>query len=140
MRQFDLVVASHGGLAAALLDAAAMICGPAAQATAVGLDPSDSPEAYRDRLMAAVNPDRPTLILIDLFGGTPQNVAIAATRSGDVRCIAGANLGLVIEALTADEPLGDALVERLLVSARESIVDLAARMAARTLSAAAEGK
>lgn len=131
MRQFDLVVASHGGLAAALLDAAAMICGAAEHATAVGLDPTDSPEAYRDRVVAALAPGRPTLILTDLYGGTPQNVAIAATRSADVRCIAGANLGLVIEALTADEPLGDALVARLVASARESIADLAALMAAR---------
>jgi D-glucosaminate-specific PTS system IIA component len=131
VRQFDLVVASHGGLAAALLDAAAMICGPAEGATAVGLDPSDSPEAYRDRLVAAVAPGRPTLILTDLYGGTPQNVAIVAARSAEVRLISGANLGLLIEALTADEPLGDALVERLVASARDSIVDLAAQMAAR---------
>ncbi|MDH4334819.1 MAG: hypothetical protein OEW24_06110, partial [Chloroflexota bacterium] len=67
----------------------------------------------------------------DLFGGTPQNVAIAATRAHKVRCISGANLGLVIEALTAGDPLDDALVERLVEAARESIVDIAARMAAR---------
>ena len=132
MRQFDVVVASHGGLATALLEAAAMISGQADHATAVGLDPTDSPETYRERLLATITPGRPTLILTDLFGGTPQNVAIAATRSQPVRCISGANLGLVIEALAADEPLGDALVERLVAAARESIVDIAARMAART--------
>lgn len=131
MRQFDVVIASHGGLGTALLEAAAMITGPADHATAIGLDPTDSPETYRERLLAAVAPGRPTLILTDLFGGTPQNVAIAATRSQPVRCISGANLGLVIEALTADEPLGDALVERLVAAARESIVDIAARMASR---------
>lgn len=131
MRQFDVVVASHGGLGTALLEAAAMITGPVEHATAVGLDPADSPETYRERLLAAVAPGRPTLILTDLFGGTPQNVAIAATRSQPVRCISGANLGVVIEALTADEPLGDALVERLVAAARESIVDIAARMASR---------
>ena len=127
-----MVVASHGGLATALLEAAAMISGPADHATAVGLDPTDSPETYRERLLATITQGRPTLILTDLFGGTPQNVAIAATRSQPVRCISGANLGLVIEALAADEPLGDALVERLVEAARESIVDIAARMAART--------
>ncbi len=126
-----MVIASHGGLGTALLEAAAMITGPADHATAIGLDPTDSPETYRERLLAAVAPGRPTLILTDLFGGTPQNVAIAATRSQPVRCISGANLGLVIEALTADEPLGDALVERLVAAARESIVDIAARMASR---------
>ncbi len=127
-----MVVASHGGLAAALLEAAAMIAGPTEHATAVGLDPSDSPETYRERLLAAVLPGRPTLILTDLFGGTPQNVAIAATRAQQARCISGANLGLVIEALTATEPLDDALVERLVEAARESIVDITARMTART--------
>lgn len=131
MRQFDLLVASHGGLAAALLDAAAMICGPAERATAVGLDPTDTPEAYRDRLLAAITPGRPTLILTDLYGGTPQNVAVATARSAELRLISGVNLGLLIEALTADEPLGDALVERLVASARDSIVDLAALLAAR---------
>lgn len=109
-----------------------MIAGPAEHATAVGLDPSDSPETYRERLLAAMVPERPTLILTDLFGGTPQNVAIAATRAHPARCISGANLGLVIEALTAVEPLDDALIERLLEAARESIVDITARLAART--------
>ena len=57
-----MVVASHGGLATALLEAAAMISGPADHATAVGLDPTDSPETYRERLLATITPGRPTLL------------------------------------------------------------------------------
>jgi len=128
VRQFDVVVASHGGLAGAMLEAAGMICGAQDGARAVDLRSEDSPESFAERLAAAVDPTRDTLILTDLFGGTPNNVAAAYSRDGAVRCISGANLGLLIEALTAAEPLGDALVERLVNAGRESVVDVSSRL------------
>jgi D-glucosaminate PTS system EIIA component len=133
VRPFDVVIAAHGPLAAAFLDAAEMICGAFEAAKTVGLQPDDTPEAFLERLTAAVDPERPTLVLTDLFGGTPHNVAcILHRRSATVRCIAGANLGLVIEALTATDPLDDALVERLVASAQEAVVDVSSRLTTRT--------
>lgn len=133
MRPFDVVIAAHGPLAAALLEAAQMICGAFEAATTVALQPDDTPEAFSERLQGVVDPGRPTLVLTDLYGGTPHNVScVLHRRSTNVRCVAGANLGLVIEALTATDPLDDALVERLVASAREAVVDISSKLAART--------
>lgn len=134
MRPFDVLIASHGPLAAALVDAAAMICGATPRVTAIGLAPDDSPETFLERVERAIDARRPTLILTDLYGGTPHNVlcTLARRRADQVHLIAGTNLGLVIEAVTSgDEPLDDALVERLTTLAREAVVDVSTRLAAR---------
>lgn len=128
-----MIIASHGPLAGAMLEAAEMICGTTQGVTTVSLHADDSPETFGDRLRDALTPGQPTLILTDLTGGTPHNVACAVIGHGNEhwRCIGGANLGLVIEAITSTEPLDDALVERLTHSTRDSIVDMTNRLAAR---------
>lgn len=128
MRPFDVLVVSHGGLADAMVAAAFMICGETDGVHALGLDPTDSPESFAERLDVALDRERPTLILSDLFGGTPHNVACAAARRSDVRCIAGTNLGLLIEAITASDELDDRLVDRLVPLAREGVVDVTGRL------------
>ena len=128
MRPFDVIVVSHGNLAEAMVDSACMICGDAETVRTVGLHPVESPESFTERLLAAISPNRPTLILSDLYGGTPHNVAMAtARRSEAIRCVSGVNLGLLLEAITADETLDDALVERLVALAREGVTELTSR-------------
>jgi mannose/fructose-specific phosphotransferase system component IIA len=108
-----------------------MICGEQSEVTAIGLQPDESPEAFGARLEAAINAHRRTLVLTDLYGGTPHNVACAlARRNQAIRCVAGVNLGLLIEAITRDGVLDDALVEQLVASARDAVVDVSARLAA----------
>lgn len=133
MRPFDVLVVSHGNLAEAMVASACMICGEADGVGWIGLEPSDSPDSFAERLHAALSPQRPTLILSDLFGGTPNNVVMTAARRHDsVRCISGVNLGLLLEAITADEVLDDALVERLITLAREGVMDLTSRAGSRS--------
>lgn len=132
MRPFEVVIAAHGPLAPAMLQAAEMICGAFEGAHAVGLEPDDTPEAFLERLSATLDPGHATLVLTDLYGGTPHNVACTLYRRGsEIRCIAGVNLGLVIEALTTHDPLDDALVDRLVASARDAVVDVSSRLAVR---------
>jgi N-acetylgalactosamine PTS system EIIA component len=125
VRAFRIVVAGHGTLPAALLSTAEMICGPIADITAVGLQPTDTPDHYADALRTAVGHDgRRVLILCDLLGGTPFNVASAiARRSPRVVCISGMNLGTTVEAALTNGDLDDALVERLLEVGRDGIVE-----------------
>jgi mannose/fructose/sorbose-specific phosphotransferase system IIA component len=132
VRRFDVLIASHGSLASAMLEAAGMICGDHSDTTAIGLEPDESPEAFGNRLEGAITAHRRTLVLTDLYGGTPHNVACALTRRNHtIRCVAGVNLGLLIEAITCDEELDDSLVERLVTSARDAVVDVSARLAHR---------
>lgn len=125
MRAFRIVIAGHGALPAALLATAEMICGPLSDISPVGLGPGDSPDTYADALRSAIGRDgRRVLVLCDLLGGTPFNVASAiARRSPRVVCLAGANLAMTIEAALASGDLDDALVERLLEAGRTAIVE-----------------
>ncbi len=125
MRSFRIVIAGHGTLPAALLATAELICGQIPDLAAVGLEPTETPDHYADGLRAAIGHDhRPVLVLCDLLGGTPFNMASAiARRSPRVVCIAGANLAMVVEAALAAGTLDDALVERLIEVGRGGIVE-----------------
>jgi len=125
VRAFRIVIAGHGSLPAALLASTEMICGPLADIAAAGLEPHESPDTYAESLRAAIgHDDRRVLVLADLLGGTPFNVASAiARRSPRVVCVSGANLAMAVEAALVDGDLDDSLVERLLEAGRSGIVE-----------------
>ncbi len=128
VRPFDVIIAAHGPLATGMASAASVIAGDLPGVTAVTLEPTETPESFRERLDRAIAPGRPTLVLADLAGGTPHNVASALQASNSlVRCVAGVNLGLVLEAVTARDSLGDALIATLVDAARGGIVAAGAR-------------
>jgi len=133
VRPFDVLVVAHGDLAEAMVASAVMICGDTDGVRSVGLHAADSPETFTERVLEALIDDRPTLILSDLFGGTPNNVVMAVTRKREaVRGVSGVNLGLLIEAMTASEALDGALVERLVALAREGVMDVNSLVGARS--------
>ena len=125
MRAFRIVIAGHGTLPSGLLSATELICGPLADIVAAELAPGDSPDTYADRLRAAIGQDgRRVLVLCDLLGGTPFNVASAiARRSSRIVCISGMNLGVAVEAALSQGDLTEDLVERLLAVGRDGIVE-----------------
>ena len=133
MRDFRILVAAHGDLAAAFLASAELICGRLEDVHAVGLLPTDSPESFDERLIAAAgDPADRLLILTDLAGGTPHNVALAATRRlPKAVLISGVNLAVLIEAVTSIDALDGESVERLVASGREALVQPSQMLAAR---------
>ena len=133
MRAFGIVIAGHGTLPAALLASTELICGPITEAAAVGLEPGESPDHYTDALRAAIGHGaRRVLVLCDLLGGTPFNVASAiARRSPRVVCISGVNLAMAVEAALAGGDLDEALVERLLDVGRGGITETERHRASR---------
>ena len=133
MRGFRILVAAHGDLADAFLATAEMICGQLEDVHAVGLLPADSPESYSERLLAAAgDPGDSLLILTDLAGGTPHNVALVATRRlPKAVLISGVNLAVLIEAVTSIDALDGESVERLVASGREALVNASQLLAAR---------
>jgi PTS system N-acetylgalactosamine-specific IIA component len=125
VRAFRIVIAGHGTLPAALLSTAELICGPIADISAVGLAATDTPDHYAEALRAAIGHDhRRVLVLADLLGGTPFNLASAiARRSPRVVCVSGVNLGMAVEAALTDGDLTDEVVERLLEAGTDGIVE-----------------
>jgi mannose/fructose-specific phosphotransferase system component IIA len=133
MRDFRIVIAAHGDLAGALLSAAELICGRLDEVRAVGLLPTDSPESFSERFFeAAGDPADQLLILTDLAGGTPHNVALVATRRlPRAVVISGVNLAVLIEAAMSTDALDADAVERLVASGREALISASHLLAAR---------
>jgi len=133
MRAFRIVVAAHGDLADAFVSAASLICGPLRELHAVGLRADDSPETFGERLREACGDDDPLLILTDLVGGTPHNVAFAlARRRPSAVVISGVNLAVLIEAATSIDVLDDATTTHLVSLGREALADMVTVVASRS--------
>ena len=96
-----ILVAGHGGLPEALVDSARMIGGELAEVDSICLHPGDTPQGLRDRMLQVLAEFPAELILTDLAGGTPDNVANLIAKAGQapsVRLIvAGASLPLLLE-------------------------------------------
>ena len=133
LRGFRIVLAGHGSFSAAMLATAELICGSIPDAAAIGLDPHETPDTFAENMRAAIGHDgRRVLVLCDLLGGTPYNVASSiARRSARVVAVAGTNLAMVVEAALATDPLDDAFIERLLELGRAGITETGRHRARR---------
>jgi len=94
------VIVSHGQLAGELLAAAEMIVGPISYITAVSIGWHDDVDAARDEVQRAitrVSQGAGVLLLTDMFGGTPTNIASMFLEEGSIEVATGVNLPMVIK-------------------------------------------
>jgi len=104
------VIVTHGQLATELLAAAEMIIGSVAHIAAISIgwhDDVDVARAEIERAIARVSEGGGVLILTDMFGGTPTNIASMFFVEGEVEVVTGVNLPMVIKlaSQTDAEPL-----------------------------------
>jgi PTS system mannose-specific IIA component len=94
------VIVTHGHLAGELLAAAEMIIGPISHITAVSIGWHDDVDAARDEVQRAitrVSQGAGVLLMTDMFGGTPTNIASMFLEDSKVEVITGINLPMVIK-------------------------------------------
>ena len=94
-----LVLVTHGQLAAEFVRAMEHVVGPQEAIEAICIGPEDDVEARRADIaqaVAAVDQGRGVILLTDLFGGTPSNLAISLMEPGRIEVIAGVNLPMLI--------------------------------------------
>jgi PTS system mannose-specific IIA component len=97
------VIVTHGHLAGELLAAAEMIIGPVSHIAAVSIGWHDDVDAARDEVQRAINrvsQGTGVLLLTDMFGGTPTNIASMFLEEGAVEVVTGVNLPMVIKLAT----------------------------------------
>jgi PTS system mannose-specific IIA component len=95
-----VVVVTHGVLATELLNAAETIVGDLPRFAAVSIGWHDDVAVATDamaRAMARVDAGRGVLLLTDMFGGTPSNLAMTFLEPGKVEVITGVNLPMLIK-------------------------------------------
>ena len=94
-----LVLVTHGRLAFEFVTAMEHVVGPQKKIVAIGIGPHDDMEDRRQQiadLVAEVDSGDGLIILTDLFGGTPSNLAISLLERGKIEVIAGVNLPMLI--------------------------------------------
>jgi PTS system mannose-specific IIB component len=124
-----IVVAAHGGLAQGFAEAIELIIGVQEQMEFVNLQPGMSPEDLKNILMTAVkavDTGDGSLIAVDLFGGTPCNVALTITAEVEAVCLTGVNLGILLEAIGIRDNGADPqeIAEKLVEVGKEGIQQL----------------
>ena len=122
-----VLVITHGTIGEALLASAAQILGAPAQAAALGVARADDPDAVLERaraLAARLDSGEGLLVLTDMFGATPCNVATRLLADGRVEGVSGVSLPMLVRVLSRrNGPLG-ALVQRALSGGAEGVVHM----------------
>lgn len=95
-----LVLVTHGQLADEFVSALQHVVGPQEQVLAICIGPDDDMEQRRGDILAAVgevDAGEGVVVLTDMFGGTPSNLAISIMDKAKVEVIAGLNLPMLIK-------------------------------------------
>lgn len=103
------VVVSHGQLANELLSAAETVVGDISHVTAVSIGWHDDVDLAKDqveRAIASVSQGVGVLVLTDMFGGTPTNIAAMFLKDGEVEIVTGVNLPMVIKLASNTKEIG----------------------------------
>lgn len=122
-----LVVATHAGLAPALIQAAETIVGPLPCARSFSVDKSSDLEQLQQQLQQAIDEvgvdGAGVILLTDMFGGTPANLCARCLAAAEVEVVNGVNLPMILKFASSRHNLSLKEMEALLQSyGRKSIV------------------
>ncbi len=95
-----MVLVTHGRLAEEFRSALEHVVGPQEQCATVSIGPNDDMEERRNDIITAVeevDSDKGVIILSDMFGGTPSNLAISVMQNRNIEVIAGVNLPMLVK-------------------------------------------
>ena len=120
-----MVLVTHGRLADELIAALEHVVGPQPNVTTVCIGPDDDMEQRRAEILdsaAKADEGDGVVLLTDMFGGTPSNLAISVMDKANVEVIAGVNLPMLIKlaSVRKTDPLAEA-VERAQEAGRKYI-------------------
>ncbi len=111
-----IVLVTHGHLADEFVAAIVHVVGPQEGIATVCIGPDDDMEQRRKEIIAtisSVDRGKGVVLLTDMFGGTPSNLAISVMNETGVEVIAGVNLPMLIQLTRAreSENLADAVAQ-----------------------------
>ncbi|MDA8110544.1 MAG: PTS fructose transporter subunit IIA [Betaproteobacteria bacterium] len=123
-----ILIISHGALGEALIHAASHVLGKRPlRVRQVGLTVHDDPEAILPlarELVRQLDEGDGVLVLVDIYGASPGNIAMKLLELDRVEGVAGVNLPMLVRALTyRDQPLAT-VVEKALSGGHEGVVHM----------------
>jgi PTS system mannose-specific IIA component len=122
-----VIVATHGEFGLALLATLRMILGETEGIAAIDLVAQDSMESFQAKMEKALDAVDPkglgALLLVDMLGGTPFNVALRLAQTRKLQVVTGVNLPMLIKAASdREEAQLERLAQDVQAATRESIV------------------
>lgn len=115
-----MVLVTHGRLAAEFIAALEHVVGPQKNVRAVSIGPDDDMERRRKEILdgiTKVDEGDGVVLLTDMFGGTPSNLAISVMEKANVEVVAGINLPMLIKLASLRE---DTSLEVAVTAAQEA--------------------
>jgi PTS system mannose-specific IIA component len=111
-----MVLVTHGHLATEFRAALEHVVGPQKQLVSISIGPEDDMERRRREIIDAIaeaDSGDGVVVLTDMFGGTPSNLAISVMNGGKVEVLAGVNLPMLIKLASVREsaPLEQAVLQ-----------------------------
>jgi len=104
---FGIVVATHGDFGTELVATLKMILGENEGVQSLSLHPSESLESFKEKLeiiLKKVDPkNHGALVLVDMVGGTPFNVALLTAQTFKLQIVTGVNLPMLIKVVTSQD-------------------------------------
>jgi PTS system mannose-specific IIA component len=109
-----LVLVTHGRLAIEFRSALEHVVGPQSHIATISIGPEDDIERRRQDILDAigeVDTGEGVILLTDMFGGTPSNLAISVMDQGKIEVVAGVNLPMLIKlaSIRSEKPLAAAV-------------------------------
>jgi len=131
-----LVIVTHGRLAEEFVFAMEHVVGPQSAVEAICIGPDDDMERRRKDILAAcdrVNDGAGVILLTDMFGGTPSNLAISIIDQARIEVLAGVNLPMLVKlASVRNRPIAEAV--RMAQEAGRKYITVASRILAKEAS------
>ena len=128
-----MVLVTHGRLAAEFIAALEHVVGPQTNIAAVCIGPDDDMERRRQDILRAieeVDAGKGVVLLTDMFGGTPSNLAISVMDKAKVEVIAGINLPMLIKLASLRESESLAAAVRGAQEAGRKYINVASQLLA----------
>jgi PTS system mannose-specific IIA component len=115
-----VLIVTQGGLAHEFRSALEHVVGPQEQIETISIGPDDDLETRRSDMLSAlarVDSGKGVVVLTDMFGGTPSNLAISAMDQSNVEVIAGVNLPMLVKLASIRNECG---LEEAITQAQEA--------------------
>ncbi len=124
-----ILIVAHGTLGESLIHCASHVMGKRPQyLRQLGITIHDDPDAIlpqgRD-LIRFLDQGQGVLVMTDIFGATPSNIACNLLVPGKVQGVSGVNLPMLIKSLTYREQPMDVLIEKAMAGAAEGVIRMA---------------
>ena len=131
-----IVLVTHGNLAREFLSALEHVVGPQQGVATVCIGPDDDMERRRAEILESArscDTGEGVIVLTDMFGGTPSNLAISIMEQARIEVLAGVNLPMLVKlASVRNRPIAEAV--RMAQEAGRKYITIASRILAKEAS------